>query len=203
MDCENEYQHIVSEFPRAGGHVWICGLRASISQISRETFDRALKEWSQKFRFSKNTLIIDPFSIEFTKLIETFKNLEHFTKVWEKFCNQLWSELFSNLCSPEYAIRIQKPQKTMRRSNPEATPATEKKPLDLGSPEDVDVKRKDVSNSNFKLVIKVRKLDTPYTSVTGVFNNILMLVDVLDEVFERDVRKFLTLANWPTTNYNI
>lgn len=109
-EAENELNGISYAFPSSEDHIWIKQLRARFSDLVVDVYDKCRKEWGNLFKFDKNCLTIYPHAVSIEQLIKSLKNVKSFNRLWEKFVNMVWQELFKPACSRDFKIEIHYPQ---------------------------------------------------------------------------------------------
>jgi hypothetical protein len=107
-----------------------------------------------------------------------------FPKIIERLCSQVWQELLSKACTPDYSVNFMRPSnaKKSRKSiveKKEPLTPVENSEFNL-SPAESQLPSM-TSASTF--VIQVRKSEQPVSGVNVVFENIIQLISKLSEVF--------------------
>jgi len=165
---------------------WFRGLQSTIATRVSETYEFAINDWNTKFQFEKNTLLIDPLAGngDIPSLIEALQNLGNFPKVIERLHTQVWQELLSKACTPDYSVNFMRPsnaKKSRKSISVKKEPITPEQNGELILTPSGSREKNITSSGTF--VIQVRKSEQPITAAHIVFDNIIQLLGKLREVF--------------------
>lgn len=159
-----------------------------------ETYQLAIQEWDTKFKFDRNTLVIDPDAGkgDIPSLVEAFMNLRRYTRQCERFSLQVWQELLSKACTPNYTVKVTFPnQKSSKKPMITAERDVPVRDIDLEGSFDGGSSSGVASIATFgthnTVLVHVKKLDTPITQISNVFKNICRLIAQLEKVFTNKV----------------
>ncbi|CAL8080702.1 unnamed protein product [Orchesella dallaii] len=191
-ESEDELSSIAGSFRNAEDHIWVKQLRARFSDLVVDVYDKCRKEWGALFRFDTNSLTIYPHAANIDQLITSLRNIKSFNRVWEKFVNMLWQELFKPACSTEFKIEVCE-SNTGLKYEADDVPTRERDSF-IGETSFLhvnDVQDKERDN----IVIRAKKLDKPFSNAAELFGNLTELITGINSVFCENQTEMTNLAN--------
>lgn len=192
-EAENELNGISYRFPSLEDHIWIKQLRARFSDLVVDVYDKCRKEWGNLFKFDKNCLTIYPHAVSIEQLVKSLKNVKSFNRLWEKFVNMVWQELFKPACSRDFKIEIHHPQLTTSNNynNLDDYPVRENS-MDYGSSEVslMGAAHAFGDDNRGAIVIRAIKLEKPYGNSRILFENLKELIKTFYSIFSVSVSSF-------------
>ncbi|CAG7838398.1 unnamed protein product [Allacma fusca] len=209
-------KYLMAEFPSPEDLKWLDQLTKTLKKQISDVIVRVQKDWNDKFQFKRNQLVIDHYGCNVVTAVETLKNLDSLEKVWNRFVNQLWSEILSKVCCPEYQVRIKWPVNSERPSliingltmSPDCDEVPERD-VSVAStvrlpkgPEmstmciDRDsTQASTASQGKSRCYILVEKLETRLKKVSQVFDNIVNILEIFAILFKEQPSLMTSMAS--------
>ncbi|ODM95007.1 Centromere/kinetochore protein zw10 [Orchesella cincta] len=194
-ESEDELASIASSFQIAEDHIWIKQLRARFTDLVVDVYDKCRKEWGSLFRFDNNTLTIYPHAANIEQLITSLRNIKSFSRVWEKFLNMLWQELFKPACSTEFKIEVCGSDSTVSLKYEADDVPTRERDSFIGETSFLQVNDRRDRERDVSTVIRAKKLDKPFSNAVELFGNLTALVAGINSIFCDNPAEMASLAN--------
>lgn len=177
---------MMREFQSAEDQKWLQHLGYGIRDSITDVYHRILKDWNEKFRFKRNQLTIDNFGCNVVTTVEALINLEYLDRIWDRFLNQLWTEVVSKICSPEYTVKISVPAGLNPQNDATLDETLSSFVSDSASVATIPLSQYAESGKSYWKIV-VEKLDTPMKEASEVFENIKNVVVVFATLFRDKV----------------
>jgi hypothetical protein len=190
------FKSILDTFAVDEDRDWVKGIRSTINDLNVEIYEKASNEFWSAVHFEKNKLTINRQKCNFEELIQTLVNIGYHARVFNKFRFNLWEDLLSQACSPEFHIEF--------RGMISSVPAVEELDFGSGDMDSVPVRDRDAqlfpsvpsSKSSVNVVgfgnvvsITAVKASRPVTQVDVIFDRITNILTLVHGIFKVNVSR--------------